>query len=251
MIGGGLLGLEAANALHQLGLETHVVELAPRLMAVQVDDAGGRTLTRHIDKLGLTVHTGAMTEAVLGDEGRVHRLALEDRNPIDVDIVVFSAGIRPRDELARAAGLDVAERGGVLVDERCAPPTSTSGRSASARRVAGRMYGLVAPGYDDGRDRRRPRCSAATARSPAPTCPPSSSCSASTSRASATRSPTTEGALELVYADAVAGVYKKLVVSEDGKPCSAASWSATRRRTACCGRWSPVAASSCPTTRRT
>ena len=101
VIGGGLLGLEAANALAQLGLETHVVEMAPRLMAVQVDDAGGATLSRHIEKLGLTVHTGATTTEVLGEDNRVTGLALKDAEPIDAQVVVFSAGIRPRDALAR------------------------------------------------------------------------------------------------------------------------------------------------------
>src|SRR3546814_16929142 len=68
VIGGGLLGLEAANALHQLGIEAHVVEMAPRLMAVQVDDAGGATLKRHIENLGLGVHTSVLTERIVGDD---------------------------------------------------------------------------------------------------------------------------------------------------------------------------------------
>ena len=118
VIGGGLLGLEAANALRGLGLETHVVEMAPRLMAVQIDEVGGATLARHVEALGLTVHTGAMTERILGDS-QVTGLALRDEEPLDLDLVVFSAGIRPRDALARTAGLALAERGGVLVDERC------------------------------------------------------------------------------------------------------------------------------------
>ena len=118
VIGGGLLGLEAANALVQLGLRTHVVEMAPRLMPVQVDDAGGATLARHIERLGLTLHTGAATAGVLGED-RVTGLALRDADDVPADLVVFSAGIRPRDGLAREAGLDLAERGGVLVDERC------------------------------------------------------------------------------------------------------------------------------------
>ena len=118
VIGGGLLGLEAANALAELGLDTRVVEMAPRLMPVQVDDPGGAMLRRHVERLGLTVHTGAATEAVLGD-GQVTGVALKDAGEVAADLVVFSAGIRPRDRLARDAGLDLAERGGVLVDERC------------------------------------------------------------------------------------------------------------------------------------
>src|SRR5687768_17326338 len=87
VIGGGLLGLEAANALVQLGLETHVVEMAPRLMPVQLDQAAGSTLVRHIEKLGVTVHTGAATEAVLGDEaGKVTGLALKDSETVPAEV---------------------------------------------------------------------------------------------------------------------------------------------------------------------
>ncbi|MFC5729168.1 MULTISPECIES: nitrite reductase large subunit NirB [Nocardioides] len=217
VIGGGLLGLEAANALHQLGLETHVVELAPRLMAVQIDDMGGRTLNRHIDGLGLTVHTGAMTEAVLADKkGRVERLALKDRNPLDVDIVVFSAGIRPRDALARAAGLDVAERGGVLVDESLRSSDEHIWAIGECAAVHGRMYGLVAPGYDMAEvvvDRLLDGDGEFTGADMSTKLKLLGVDVASFGDAHGE----TEGSLELTYQDAVSGVYKKLVLSEDGK----------------------------------
>ncbi len=217
VIGGGLLGLEAANALHQLGLETHVVELAPRLMAVQIDDMGGKTLNRHIGGLGLTVHTGAMTEAVLGDKkGRVDRLALKDRNPLDVDIVVFSAGIRPRDALARAAGLDVAERGGVMVDETLRTSDEHIWAIGECAAVQGRMYGLVAPGYDMAEvvvDRLLDGGAAFTGADMSTKLKLLGVDVASFGDAHGE----TEGSLELTYQDAVSGVYKKLVVSEDGK----------------------------------
>jgi thioredoxin reductase len=96
VIGGGLLGLEAANALVQLGLQTHVIEMAPRLMPVQLDGAGGAALVRHFEKLGVTVHAGVMIEQVLGLD-KVTGLALTDDEPILAHVVVFSAGIRPRD----------------------------------------------------------------------------------------------------------------------------------------------------------
>jgi nitrite reductase (NADH) large subunit len=218
VIGGGLLGLEAANALAQLGLETHVVEMAPRLMAVQVDDAGGATLARHIEKLGLSVHTGAMTSAVVERDGRAAGLALKERpDPIEAEVVVFSAGIRPRDALARAAGLDLAERGGVLVDEQ--------GRSTSHKHVwaigecaapGGRMYGLVAPGYAMAEvvvDALLGGSGAFTGADMSTKLKLMGVDVASFGDAFAT----TPDSLELVFADAVAGVYKKLVVSEDGK----------------------------------
>ncbi len=150
VVGGGLLGLEAANALRSLGLETHVVEFAPRLMPVQVDDGGGSALRRRIEDLGVSVHTGIATSEILeGPDGRVcgMRFAGEDDADLPVDLVVFSAGIRPRDQLAREAGLAVGERGGVVVDAACRtsdPRIFAIGECALAE---GRIWGLVAPGY--------------------------------------------------------------------------------------------------------
>jgi nitrite reductase (NADH) large subunit len=112
VIGGGLLGLEAANALKCLGLETHVVEFQPRLMPLQVDDVGGMVLRSRIEALDVAVHVGKATrEIVTGPEGRVRALCFSDGTELEVDIVVFSAGIRPRDAVARAAGLAIGERG--------------------------------------------------------------------------------------------------------------------------------------------
>ncbi|HET9419736.1 MAG TPA: nitrite reductase large subunit NirB, partial [Nocardioides sp.] len=215
VIGGGLLGLEAANALVQLELDTHVVEMAPRLMPVQVDDAGGAMLGRHIEQLGLTVHAGAATEAVLGDS-HVTGLALKDAGEVPADLVVFSAGIRPRDGLAREAGLDLAERGGVLVDAHCRTSDPRIWAVGECAAPGGRMYGLVAPGY-------------AMAEVVVDTLldGPGEFTGADTSTklkllgvdvaSFGDAFATTEGALELVLADAVAGHYKKLVVSADGK----------------------------------
>ncbi|GAA4746180.1 nitrite reductase large subunit NirB [Nocardioides endophyticus] len=215
VIGGGLLGLEAANALSQLGLETHVVEMAPRLMAVQIDDAGGATLTRHIEQLGLSVHTGATTERVLGED-RATGLALKGRDAIEAEIVVFSAGIRPRDALARAAGLDLADRGGVLVDEQCRSSDGHVWAIGECAAPAGRMYGLVAPGYAMAEvvvDALLGGAGSFTGADMSTKLKLMGVDVASFGDAFATA----EGALELVYSDAVAGVYKKLVVSEDGK----------------------------------
>src|SRR4029079_7075784 len=102
VIGGGLLGLEAAKALVDLGLQTHVVEFAPRLMAVQVDTGGGALLRSKIEAIGVKVHTGANTKNIGPGETARHRLEFADGRSLDADVVVFSAGIRPRDELARS-----------------------------------------------------------------------------------------------------------------------------------------------------
>jgi len=153
VVGGGLLGLEAANALRLLGLETHVVEMAPRLMPVQLDGPAAEVLRQHVESLGIQVHTGVRTQALTGDDpddpgAAVCTLEREDEPPIPADVVVFSAGIRPRDQLARDAGLPVGERGGVVVDEQLRtadPSVSAIGEVAC---VDGRCLGLVAPGYE-------------------------------------------------------------------------------------------------------
>ena len=151
VIGGGLLGLEAANALRQFGLQTHVVEMAPRLMAQQLDEAGGALLGRMIGELGIAVHAGVGTDAIEsvqhGDGTTSVRVCLSDGGVIDAGLVVFAAGVRPRDELARAAGLDVAERGGVLTDLSCATRDPNIYAVGEVAAIDGRCYGLVAPGY--------------------------------------------------------------------------------------------------------
>ena len=105
MVGGGLLGLEAANALRLLGLDVTVVEFAPRLMAVQLDDGGAAELRRQVEAMGIGVRTGAAAaEVLVGPGGAVAGLAFTEGEPLDADIVVFAAGIRPRDGLAAEAG---------------------------------------------------------------------------------------------------------------------------------------------------
>ncbi|MCV7037828.1 nitrite reductase large subunit [Mycolicibacterium moriokaense] len=157
VIGGGLLGLEAANALRSFGLQAHVVEMAPRLMAQQLDEAGGALLGRMIGDLGITVHTGVGTENIApaqrnrpvrrsADNDSV-RVTLSDGTFIDTGVVVFAAGVRPRDELARDAGLAVAERGGVLTDLSCTTTDPNIYAVGEVAAIEGRCYGLVGPGY--------------------------------------------------------------------------------------------------------
>jgi nitrite reductase (NADH) large subunit len=147
VIGGGLLGLEAAKAVRDLGLETHVVEFAPRLMPRQVDDAGSKTLLDKIEAMNVRVHLGKSTREFLGN-GKVEGLAFTDGGTLAVGMVVVSAGIRPRDELARACGLEVGPRGGVVVDDtmRTSDPDVFAVGEVAAHR--GMVYGLVAPGYE-------------------------------------------------------------------------------------------------------
>lgn len=147
VIGGGLLGLEAAKALTDLGLETQVVEFAPRLMAVQIDDGGGRMLRSRIAELGVGVHTGKQTIEIVRGSGRAHCLRFADGGELETDLIVFSAGIRPRDEIARAAGLAVGERGGVVVDGACRTSDPDIFAVGECALWSGKLYGLVAPGY--------------------------------------------------------------------------------------------------------
>jgi nitrite reductase (NADH) large subunit len=151
VIGGGLLGLEAANALRQFGLRTHVIEMMPRLMAQQIDEAGGALLARMITELGIAVHVGTGTEAIESvehsDGSASVRLRLADGDIIDAGVVIFAAGIRPRDELAAAAGLTLAQRGGVLTDLSCRTSDPDIYAVGEVAAIGGRCYGLVGPGY--------------------------------------------------------------------------------------------------------
>ncbi|MEU1235146.1 nitrite reductase large subunit NirB [Micromonospora aurantiaca] len=148
VIGGGLLGLEAANALRLLGLVTSVVEFAPRLMPVQVDEAGGAMLRRYVEELGVTPYLGVATTALRpGPDGTVAALDLADGRSLDAELVVVAAGIRPRDELARMAGLPLGPRGGVLVDAACRTADERIWAVGECAAVDGVCHGLVAPGY--------------------------------------------------------------------------------------------------------
>ena len=151
VIGGGLLGLEAANALRQFGLQTHVIEMMPRLMAQQIDEGGGALLSRMITELGIAVHVGTGTEAIESvehsDGSSSARLRLNNGEVINAGVVIFAAGIRPRDELARSAGLMIADRGGVLTDLSCRTSDPDVYAVGEVAAIEGRCYGLVGPGY--------------------------------------------------------------------------------------------------------
>ncbi|WP_458318758.1 nitrite reductase large subunit NirB [Mycolicibacterium brisbanense] len=146
VIGGGLLGLEAANALRQFGLPAHIVERASRLMNQQLDEAGGALLVRMVGELGIAVHIDVGTDAIESIDGGV-RVCLSDGSLIDAGVVIFAAGVRPRDELARAAGLVTAERGGVLTDLSCGTSDPSIFAVGEVAAIEGRCYGLVGPGY--------------------------------------------------------------------------------------------------------
>ena len=215
VVGGGLLGLEAAGALQSLGAHVTVVEFAPRLMAVQVDEGGGQALHRIIERLGIDVRTGTATQAlIVDDDGRLARMTFADGEPVDVDVVVFAAGVRARDELARAAKLPVGERGGVVVDAVCRTADPVISAIGEVACLEGRTLGLVAPGYAMAEvvaDRLLGGAATFSAADLSTKLKLLGVDVASFGDAFAS----TPGALEIVYADPLAAVYKKLVVSDD------------------------------------
>ncbi|HXF67995.1 MAG TPA: nitrite reductase large subunit NirB [Burkholderiales bacterium] len=217
VIGGGLLGLEAAKALRDLGLETHVVEFAPRLMAVQLDEAGGRLLRRRIEALGVTVHLAKDTRAIADGAERRHRLEFADGGALEADLIVFSAGIRPRDELARSCGLAVGPRGGIAIDEHCQTSDPDIYAVGECALWNGRGYGLVAPGYRMAEVAARHLAGEGSAEFSG--ADPSTKLKllgvevASIGDAHGA----TPGALACCFMDEHAGIYKKLVVSADRK----------------------------------
>ncbi|MBO2012522.1 nitrite reductase large subunit NirB [Hymenobacter negativus] len=148
VLGGGLLGLEAAKALLDLGVaETHVVEFAPRLMPRQIDDAGSQMLQSKLKALGLQIHLNKATSSIGGEE-KIDALHFGNGSILPVDMLVISAGIRPRDELARLAGLDVGLRGGIVVNDEMRTSDASIFAIGECALHGGMIYGLVAPGYD-------------------------------------------------------------------------------------------------------
>ncbi|WP_150048218.1 MULTISPECIES: nitrite reductase large subunit NirB [Methylomonas] len=147
VVGGGLLGLEAAKALRDLGLDTHVVEFAPRLMAVQLDEGGGAMLRRKIEALGVKVHLSKNTTLIDDGETCLHKMNFADGEVLETDLILFSAGIRPRDDIARSCGLEVGPRGGIVIDNQCRTSDPDIYAIGECALWNGQIFGLVAPGY--------------------------------------------------------------------------------------------------------
>ncbi|MFA5632989.1 MAG: nitrite reductase large subunit NirB [Porticoccaceae bacterium] len=156
VVGGGLLGLEAANALKSLGLEAHVVEFAPRLMPVQLDAEGGAALRARIEALGVSVHSSKGTRSISAGSEYRYRMNFSDDSDdadfLETDLIVFSAGIRPQDALARACGLEIGARGGVAIDDDCKSSDPNIYAIGECAAWNGSIFGLVAPGYQMARN---------------------------------------------------------------------------------------------------
>src|SRR3989344_3211002 len=147
VVGGGLLGLEAANALKSLGLEAHVVEFAPRLMPVQLDDHGGLALKAQIEALGVSVHLSRGPQSITPGSEYRYRMNFAEEEFLETDLIVFSAGIRPQDAIAKQCGLELGPRGGVAIDSQCRTSDPAIYAIGECAAWNGGIFGLVAPGY--------------------------------------------------------------------------------------------------------
>ncbi|XVQ82582.1 nitrite reductase large subunit NirB [Microbispora siamensis] len=211
VIGGGLLGLEAADALRGLGLDTHIIEMSGWLMPRQVDEGGGSVLRGHIEGLGLTIHTGAGVRSIeAGPGGRVTSLVKPDGEAIDAQVVVFSAGIRPRDELARACGLEVGERGGVVVDEGMRTSDEHIYAIGECALAGGMVYGLVGPCNTQAEVAAERILDGSAAFTGADMSTKLKLLGVEVAQFGAM-----SGALDVTYMDPVGGVYKRLFISDD------------------------------------
>jgi nitrite reductase (NADH) large subunit len=215
VVGGGLLGLECANALKNMGLETHVVEFAPRLMPVQVDEVGGAILQQKIAELDVAVHTNKSTTEIVSENGSVHKMVFADGTELQTDMIVFSTGIRPRDDIARGCDLAVGERGGIIINESCQTSDPDIYAIGECVLYQNCIYGLVAPGYTMAAvvaDQLCGQDSQFTGADMSTKLKLLGVDVASFGDAFAK----TPGAREIAIKDAVKGIYKKLVLNESG-----------------------------------
>ena len=147
VLGGGLLGLEAAKAVMELGLNPHVVEFSSKLMPRQLDTRSAKVLKHKLISLGINILLGKSTNQILGDD-KISGMDFGGDDKIDVDMLVVSAGIRPRDELAKECGLSVGARGGVVVHHNMKTSDDNIFAIGEVALFNQMIYGLVAPGYD-------------------------------------------------------------------------------------------------------
>jgi len=216
VVGGGLLGLEAANALQNLGLQTHVVEFAPRLMGVQLDEGGAAMLRRKIEALGVQVHTGKETREIVAGETSRYRMNFADGSFLETDLVLFSAGIRPRDNLARDCGLAIGPRGGIVIDDQCRTSDPDVFAIGECALWNGQIFGLVAPGYQMARTLAETLADGEAAFTGADMSTKLKLLGVEVASIGDAHG-RTPGSESYSWVDGPAEIYKKIVVSEDGK----------------------------------
>lgn len=216
VIGGGLLGLEAAKALKELGLETHVVEFAPQLMAVQVDGGGGRLLREKIEELGVQVHTSKATNVIEAGDKHRYKLCFSDDTVLETDLILFSAGIRPYDNLAREFDLELGARGGIVIDNQCKTSDANIYAIGECALWNNFIYGLVAPGYNMAKVAVKNICGEEAEFTGADMSTKLKLMGVEVGSIGDAHGKT-EGSLTYTYENQPEGVYKKIVVSSDKK----------------------------------
>lgn len=147
VLGGGLLGLEAGKAVMDMGLEPHIIEFASKLMPRQLDLRSSQVLQLKLESIGLNIHLSKATNQILGDKA-ITGMEFGEDDVLDVDMLVVSAGIRPRDELGKNCGLEVGVRGGIVVDNKMLTSDKHIYAIGEIALYNQMIYGLVAPGYD-------------------------------------------------------------------------------------------------------
>ncbi len=147
VLGGGLLGLEAGKAVMDMGLEPHIVEFASKLMPRQLDSRSSQVLQLKLESIGLNIHLSKATNQILGDKA-ITGMEFGEDDILDVDMLVVSAGIRPRDELGKNCGLEVGVRGGIVVNNKMQTSDENIYAIGEIALYSQMIYGLVAPGYD-------------------------------------------------------------------------------------------------------
>ncbi|MFT3662864.1 MAG: nitrite reductase large subunit NirB [Gordonia sp. (in: high G+C Gram-positive bacteria)] len=216
VVGGGLLGLEAANALRQLGMRPHVVEINPRLMPQQVDEGGGEHLARMIGELGIDISLSSGTKSIEAAPAGGLTVTLADDTAVDAGLLIFAAGVRPRDELGREAGLDLAPRGGILTDVTCATSAPDVYAIGEVAAVDGVCYGLVGPGYATA-EVVADRLLGGDATFPGADLSTKLKLMGVDVASFGDALGTTPGSLNVVVSDPVGGTYSKLVLSDDAQ----------------------------------
>ncbi|OEK08137.1 nitrite reductase large subunit [Flavivirga aquatica] len=147
VLGGGLLGLEAGKAAMDMGLEPHIVEFASKLMPRQLDLRSSQVLQLKLESIGLNIHLSKATNQILGDKA-ITGMEFGEDDVLDVDMLIISAGIRPRDELGKTCGLEMGVRGGIVVDNKMQTSDENIYAIGEIALYNQMIYGLVAPGYD-------------------------------------------------------------------------------------------------------
>jgi nitrite reductase (NADH) large subunit len=217
VVGGGLLGLEAAGGLQRLGANATIVHSGRWLMSAQLDEGAGQSLGRLIQAQGIALALGNRPSEVLTTEsGRVLGVTLTDGRHLNADLVVFSIGITPRDELARDAGLTIGPRGGIAIGEDCRASIDGIWAIGEVASIDGVCVGLVAPANamaEVAADRIHGGEAVFPGIDDATKLKLSGVEVASFGDALAA----TEHSLEVVYADPARGLYQKIVVTNDAK----------------------------------